>query len=271
MRKERKYVLGVDFDLSYLYHLNNSIGEQNMYVKTDDGKAFVVDTKTGEVLAEYVTTATNTVKEENKHFDASTLNPNVARNKDEIEAFIQATVDKRKLITINNVRHYHDINCGEVRRSGSEDHFTVPSYKLMVKLVKNLTIHNCFIGTTEELSKILDCGVNKISRTLQACKSLVRYQGVKGMQKGFIKLFVSPAYGWKGDATTAYQSQQRAISEWYKSGVDLIGDIAVSAEAPKPFEIEEDFDKWLVSFAKGVKGSSDGVYEEQAEAYYFKQ
>lgn len=241
-----------------------------MYVKTDDGKAFVVNTVTGEILAEYVPVENNKskIKEENKQFNASNLNPTVARNKDDIEAFIQATVDKRKLITINNVRHYHDINCGEVRRSGAEDHFTVPAFKLMSKIVKNLTIHNCFIGTTEELAKVLDCGVNKVSRTLQACKSLVRYQGVKGMQKGFIKLFVSPAYGWKGDATTAYASQQKAITEWYKTSISLVGDIYHGAEAPKPFEIDEDFDKWLGSFAKGIKPFKDNVYEEQAEAYF---
>lgn len=244
-----------------------------MYVKTDDGKAFVVDANTGEIKAEYipVDNTKSKVKEENKQYTASSLNPAIARSKGEIEDFIQATVDKRKLITINNVGLYHDRNCGEVRRSGAEDHFTVPAYKLMIKLVKNLTIHNCFIGTAEDLSKILDCGVNKISRTLQTCKSLVRYQGAKGMQKGFIKLFVSPAYGWKGDSTTAYASQQKAITEWYRSSIDLTGDVFISAEAPKPFEIDEEFDKWLGSFAKGVKGNPDFVYEEQAESYYFQK
>lgn len=241
-----------------------------MYVKTDDGKAFVVNTDTGEILAEYesVVNTKAKVKEENKQFNASNLNPIVARSKGEIEDFIQATVDKRKLITINNVRHYHDINCGEVKRTGMEDQFTVTSFKLMSKLVKSLTIHNCFIGTAEELGKILDCKVNHISRTLQACKSLVRYHGAKGMQKGFIKLFVSPAYGWKGDSTTAYASQQKAITEWYASSIDLVGDIFTGSEAPKPFEIDEEFDKWLGSFAKGIKPFKDNVYEEQAEAYF---
>lgn len=241
-----------------------------MYVKTDDGKAFVVEASTGEIKAEYIPVVTTRfkTKEENKQYDASTLNPFIARSKDEIEDFIQVTVDKRKLITINNVRHYHDINCGEVKRTGREDQFSVTAFKIMSKLVKNLTINNCFIGTTEELSKILDCGANKISRTLSACKSLVRYQGVKGMQKGFIKLFVSPAYGWKGDSSTAYTSQQKAIIEWYSADVDLIGDIFLIEEAPKPFEIDEDFDKWLVSFAKGIKPFKDNVYEEQAEAIF---
>lgn len=244
-----------------------------MYVKTDDGKAFVVDANTGEIKAEYVPVDSTKfkVKEENKQYNASTLNPSIARSKGEIEDFIQATVDKRKLITINNVRHYHDINCGEVKRTGMEDQFSVTSFKLMSKLVKNLTIHNCFIGTASELAKVLDCDQSQIARTLKACKSLVRYQGVKGMQKGYIKLFVSPAYGWKGDATTAYASQQKAIIEWYAKSVDLLGDIFHSAEAPKPFEIDEDFDKWLESFAKGVKGNPDFVYEEQAESFYFQK
>jgi hypothetical protein len=86
------------------------------------------------------------------------------------------------------------------------------------------------------------------------------------MQKGFIKLFVSPAYGWKGDATTAYASQQKAISDWYSTTLNLTGDIFTGSEAPKPFEIDEDFDKWLGSFAK--KPFKDNVYEEQAEAFF---
>lgn len=239
-------------------------------VETQDGKEYVVNPDTGEILSEYVTVIVppHKVKEETKHFTDSLMNPATARNSEEIDAFVKATVDKRKLITINNIRHYHDINCGEVKRNGTEDHFSVTSYKIMTKLVNALTIHNCILCTTEELAAILGCDVSNVKRTLSACKSLVRYQGGRGMQKGFTKVFVCPAYGWKSDSSTAYTSQQQAIYDWYKVSIDLVGDIAPTSNLPESFEISSGFDKWLLSFSKRLKPFKDSVYEEQAEAYF---
>lgn len=242
-----------------------------MIVKVEDNRTLSVNPDTGEILGEYVASESTEkeISKEDKHNTDSLLNPYTARSVDDIESYIGATVDGRKLITINNTRHYHDINCGEMVRNGAKNQFTLPAYKLMSRLVGALTIHNCIICTKGDLSLLLDCDVSKIKRTLKACGSLVEYVGSKGMQKGFVKVFINPAYGWKGEYTTAYTSQQKAIDDWYKSAEGSEGDALVYA-IDKPFEISEDFDKWLTSFAKGVKPFKDNVYEEQAEAYFFK-
>lgn len=209
------------------------------------------------------------MKKEKKKISASLLNPYTARNVDDIQSFIKETIDGRKLITISNIRHYHDINCGEMIRNGARNQFTLPAYRTLTKLVGALTIHNSIICTKDELASILGCSTTLIKRTLKPCGSLVRYSGSDGMQKGFVKLFINPAYGWKGEHNSAYSSQQSAISNWYSSEADFSGDVIVSMVG-KPYEISEDFNKWLTSFAKSIRPLKDTVYEDQAESYFFK-
>lgn len=234
-----------------------------MIVKTED-RTFSVDFVTGEVYGEYeVVESTN--KEETQYYKSTTFNPSNARNTDEIVEFIKATIDKRKLITINNIQLYHDRNCGEIVRSGAKNQFTLPAYKIMQKLVGALTIHNCVICTQDNLGSVLGCEPKDIKRTLKACKSLVRYDGNKGMQKGFVKVFINPAYGWKGDSSTAYNSQQRAVAEWYKESIDLLGEMKIYHETCN-IEFSEETDKWLEAFSKNLKPFSDYVYEDQAES-----
>jgi hypothetical protein len=234
-----------------------------MIVKTEDNRSFSVDPLTGEVYGEYeIVESTN--KEETQYYKSTTFNPSNARNTDEIEEFIKATIDKRKLITINNIQLYHDRNCGEIVRSGAKNQFTLPAYKIMVKLVNALTIHNCLICTQDYLGSVLGCESKDIKRTLKACKSLVRYDGNKGMQKGFVKVFINPAYGWKGDSSTAYHSQRNAIADWYKESPDLLGEMQTYHETCN-IEFTEDTKDWLMKFSKNLKPFSDYVYEDQAE------
>ena len=233
-----------------------------MIVKTED-RTFSVDSVTGEVYGEYeIVEGTN--KEETQYYKSTTFNTSNARNTDEIEEFISATIDKRKLITINNIQLYHDRNCGEIVRSGAKNQFTLPAYKIMQKLVGALTVQNCIICTQDKLGSVLGCESKDIKRTLKACKSLVRYDGNKGMQKGFVKVFINPAYGWKGDASVAYSSQQRAIAEWYKESVDLLVEMKVYHETCN-IQVTEEMDKWLKGFVKNLKPFNDYVYEDQAE------
>ena len=236
-----------------------------MIVKTED-RTFSVDSVTGEVYGEYELVE-RTNKEEAQYYKSTSFNPSSARNTDEIEEFIKATIDKRKLITINNIQLYHDRNCGEIVRSGAKNQFTLPAYKIMQKLVGALTIHNCVICTQDKLGSVLGCEPKDIKRTLNACKSLVRYNGNKGMQKGFVKVFINPAYGWKGDSSVAYNSQRRAVAEWYKESPDLLSEMEVYHETCN-IEFSAEFLKDLKSIVKRLKPFNDYVYEEQAESYF---
>lgn len=231
-----------------------------------EGKPHAVDSETGEILGEYVPVPPRTaseIKADNKYYKSTTLNPYVARNTDEIEEFIKSVLDGRKLITIDNTRHYHDINCGEMIREGTPNQFTMPSYKIMVKLVKALTVYNCIICTAEDLGKILGCEPKDIKRTLKSCKSLVRYNGNQGMQKGFVKVLINPAFGWKGEGGNAYASQQTALTEWYSSLKAVDSDIPT-----KEFKFTEEMDRWLFTFKNSLKGFRDNAYEDQADVYF---
>jgi hypothetical protein len=223
----------------------------------DGERTFWVDTDTGEIEAEQVNFVTTNKKrkKEDKYYSDSLLSTTTARSKDDIEAFIKATIDKRKLITLNNARLYHDVNCGEVMRNGTKNNFTVPAYNIMEKLINALTLNNCIICTPEDLGVILDCDPKHNKRTLESCKSLVRYQGTRDMQRGFVKLFINPAFGWKGDCSIAYRNQQRATGDWYSGLNTDLKEFDVGASGDMKFS--PTLDKWLLELTSRAKPFSE--------------
>lgn len=230
-----------------------------MKVEAENGRTFSVDPETGEVLGEYVTNSQpdTEFKKESDYKATTLLNPYTAKNEDQIREYIKEMYDGRKLFTINNTRHYHDLNCGEVVRSGAKNQFTLPCYNVMSKLVSSLTIHNVIIITKEGLSSVLGCLPKNLTRTLKVCGDLVRYE-TKGMQKGFVKVFVNPAYGWKAESSIAHASQQKAIIDWYKFTSDPDGSVTVNIDGVKPFKINPQLDGWLARLYTSVVRKSEG-------------
>lgn len=230
-----------------------------MQIEVEDGRIFSVDTLTGEVLGEYTASLHTDVelKKDARYTSTTLLNPYTARNEEQIREYIKEMYDGRKLFTINNTRHYHDLNCGEVVRSGAKNQFTLPCYNVMSKLVGSLTIHNVIITNRENLCLVLGCTTEHLKRTLKVCGDLVKYE-TKGMQRGFVRVFINPAYGWKAESSIAHASQQKAIIDWYKFTSDPDGVVTVNIEGNKPFKISPQFDDWLSRLHTSVSKKYEG-------------
>lgn len=170
------------------------------------------------------------------------------KDANELEEWLSQGIDKRKLITIDNVRHYHDMNCGAMVRDKAPNNFTLPAFKVMSKLVKNLSYANCILCSAGDMALLLDCGVKNIKRTVSVCGPLVKFADKKEVKRGFVKLFINPAYGWKAESDIAYATQQNAICDWYKENMQKQSDIVFDE-----FEFSEEFDKWLVGFKNGLR------------------
>lgn len=168
-------------------------------------------------------------------------------NTDELNEWL-INIDKRKVITIDHVRHFHDMNCGAMVRDKAPNNFTLPAFKLMTKLVKNLDYANCILRSVSDMATLLGCGEKNIKRTLSVCGPLVRCADKKEVKRGFVKLYINPAYGWKYENDVAYLTQQNAICDWYKNNIGNSKDMVLNK-----IEFTEEFDNWLNSFSSRLK------------------
>lgn len=213
-------------------------------------KTYLVDETTGEIL--YVIEHSEIkpmTTEEKRYYKHSSISPKEAKSKDELEDFISACFDKRRLTTISFTRMFHDMACGQAKRENTNIVFTVPQYKIMNKLIKGIRISNVIIGTKAEIANILGCKQCNINRALKPVSHLIRVE-TEGMSKGQMKIFVHPAYGFKYEKSLIYKARQLAISEWMLSMPTTEDTVQY-----RNFEFTKEFDVWLATFSKSIKGN----------------
>lgn len=185
-----------------------------MKVEVIDG--FRVNTKTGEVLGVYEhVELTPPTQAEKDFYKYTSIAPKAATNKDQLLDYISQSVDKRKLVTFNNTRELHNMSAGESVRNKTKSVFTLPQYKTMNKIINNLTIANVLVDTKANIAKVLGCEQCNINRTLKSVENLIRVQ-TEGMQKGYMKILVHPAYGYKHQSDVINKLRIACVKDWIK-------------------------------------------------------
>lgn len=177
---------------------------------------FRINKATGEIVGVYEFVEPTPIKQAEKdYYKYSSIAPVAAKNKDQVLDFINECVDKRKLVTFNNTNELHNMSCGNGVRNGEKSVFTLPQYKVMNKLIKNLVLANVVIGSKAEIAKILGVEQKNINQTLKTVSHLVRVV-TENMDKGQIKILVHPAYGFKHESGVINKTRNAAVKDWCK-------------------------------------------------------
>ena len=206
-----------------------------------DDKEYSFDPNTGEIFYVYQYSEMKPMTQKEKdYYKYTKLNPKAVKSRQELEDFMSACVDKRKLITYNGTRTLHDMACGQAKREKERVMFTVPQYKTLNKLIKGLVYSNIFVGAKSELANILVCKQCDIKRTLNTIKHLIRVQE-DGMRRGEIKVLVHPAYGFRYESGIINIARRQAINDWMRNVP-----IAEEGLPNKEFEMSDSFLKYLL-------------------------
>lgn len=220
---------------------------------------YKVNKQTGEILGVYEYAPMTPISQEEKdYYKYTSISPMSATHKDQVEDYIKFCVDKRKLVTFNNTNNLHDMACGIGVRNKIKSVFTLPQYKTMNKLIKNLTLLNVVIGSKAEIAKILGCEQKNILRTLKPVASLVRVV-TDGMAKGQMKILVHPAYGYKHQSDIINASRNACVRDWVRTE-----QYDEDAE-PSPVVLELVFTEKLDAFLTGLRKGAEKKRSWQLE------
>ena len=222
---------------------------------------FRVNKQTGEIEGQYTVTDYKPMSiEDARYYKYTASSPHDATNLDQLLDFIKVRVDKRKLVTYNGTKALHDASCGMSVRSGSGAMFTLPQYKTMNKLIKALVYRNIIIATKADLAKKLGVDVKKLKQTLAVVSNLVDVVE-EGMSKGYIKIFIHPAYGFKYESSTINSARSSAELKWVKAHT-VVGDFNESHFQTKEIDWNQ-MDAWLSVFSKGIKKKNDNFKRDK--------
>lgn len=157
--------------------------------------------------------------------DYRSIAPSEFTSKEQMERFLSG-IDKRSLVTFNQVRRSHDEACGRAERNGKRPVMSVSQYNLMLAISSHVQYQNIIITTNKQLARWLDVKTNHLRRKLQKLGNLVEVYDYKdGMKFGQIKLLVSPAYLFRHRSpknfpeVTINSARQRLLSEWMRGVV----------------------------------------------------
>lgn len=223
---------------------------------------YEVNTITGEIIGKYeVQDVTPVTQEEKDYYKYTSISPVKAQNKDQVEDYISACVDKRKLVVFNNTKELHNMSCGESNRNNSKMMFTLPQYKTMNKLIKGLQIANVIVDTKANIAKLLGCTQGNIKRTLAPVSSLVVVE-TEGVQKGFMRILIHPAYGYKHESSVINKLRNACVKDWVSKQVNNQVPCVEHSEA-SDVVFSEGFEKWLDTFYKQVAGRNGSYRKEE--------
>ena len=205
-----------------------------------EDREYSFNAQTGEIIAvyEYGEMKPMTKKEDN-YYKWTKVCVKSVKSRQELDDFISACVDRRRMVTYNGTKDLHNMACGQAKREKEKIIFTLPQYKTINKLIKAIVYSNIFVGAKSELSKVLGCKVSDIKRSLYTVRHLVRVQEA-GMVKGQIKVFVHPAYGFRWESGGINSARRQAVYEWLRSCPISEDDVPL-----KDFEMSESFTSYL--------------------------
>lgn len=181
------------------------------YVTHDLGD--MVDYRTGEILSErhYHTSAYQP--------DTTALAPPFAnvRSLDALSRFMEH-VDRRRLILRNDCRRLFDADKGSHHLKGTDIRLSPAAYRLLSRLADRLDYRNTIVASPASLARWLGVSRANLHRTLGTLGALVRVESEQtGLPRGVIKVYVSPAYGFRYLSEHFGLVRSDAIQDWYQA------------------------------------------------------
>lgn len=178
---------------------------------------FRVNKSTGEIIGEYVKSPYKgiTRKEYEKEYKI-VPSPINARNTDDIKDYIKLNVDKRRVVTYNNIdnRAYEAAGRAKYGDAKGVSSMTKPQYKMLQQIAEHLSFHNVIVARRKDLALLLNIKENHIIRCLKVVSDYVRVV-TEDVQRGYIKLVVSPDLLFKTEGRKMYQLREQAMTAWY--------------------------------------------------------
>lgn len=209
----------------------------------------IVNPDTGEVVGEYSVTPLTDVtigKEERAYMTNITKYPSSVTHIDQLQDFIAAAIDGRKVRRVNDTRNVHDQICGVAKRENTPLMVSVPEYGKLDKLCKALTFRNFVIGAVEDVSGMLGTNGKKLKRDYQSLidKGLVKIEtSTDGMMKGQVKVSVHPFFGFVHQRDRFAMIRADVMADWTsQSGVLITEQFIGSLPTVEvcPYDIEYD-------------------------------
>lgn len=205
----------------------------------------VVVKATGEIMSSYSTNELDNASHgEATYHRLTNVLPQDFTSVHQMDAWLDAVADRRKLIHKNDVKDAHDQSAGLALRTGGTPMFTVPEFRKLDAIVKALSYRNILIGTTEGVAQALGVDITNLQRDLKGLsgRGIVKVWNARsGMAKGMVKIMVNPVLGWKHESTHFEASRATAIQAWYaQESIDLVGshlkpaEVIVEKITPKP-------------------------------------
>lgn len=126
--------------------------------------------------------------------------------------------DGRSLRLWNGVRGVYDHDKGQYHLHGGTIRLTNTRYQRLQALVERLDYQHLILADVEALAADLGVRRDNLYRYLASLDGLVEVTGARqGMQPGTIRVAISPAYGYRYEASQLHVRRRQAIDAWYRS------------------------------------------------------
>ena len=178
----------------------------------------IVDEHTGEILGD----GYEAVPYEHKNDIKPVVFLSEVRSVDDMEDFMKAMVDKRKVRESNHndlLRFFESCLGYKVLKHElfeNTTHMTVPQYKLLDKLGKLIEYKNVIMVTRKELCEYLGCKDNNLMKKLKLVGGYLKiYTQDDGIRKGEIKILMNPKFFYIYEYGLYDMSRDKEIQKWY--------------------------------------------------------
>jgi len=182
-----------------------------------------VDVDTGEILTNYddiyeVCEYKGASAKEKRYIKATSIPPVSATCEEQVLDFMKYKLDGRvPMVTFSNNRTYFDADSGSARLERRPAHISKPQYKLLEKIVQNLTYRNVMIGNRKDIAKKLGLSESNLNTALKKVFGFVDvYTQRDGMRRGEIKIVIEPSIGFKYPYNSVMSARERAIMLWQR-------------------------------------------------------
>lgn len=133
-----------------------------------------------------------------------------------------ASIDKRRLRLSNNTRHLFDRDRGHSALHKTRPCLRISTFRNLQALVGMLDYQNYLYTTADELAANLEVHPKSVRRHLSRLQPMVKVYDMRhGLNKGVLRIAVSPAYGYRREPEEVNQERGAAIDAWYRVSPDL--------------------------------------------------
>lgn len=177
---------------------------------------FFVCPVTGEIVPHsYEVVNTQATADDKRFYSATSVCPDEARDKAQVLEFIGATVDKRKLKTVNKVKEYKKESDYAVRTLKQKAFMSNPQFEVLNVLAKLVVYKNIVLEEKKTLASKLGVGVNNLDAKLKTVSKWVAVDK-ENVRKGFIKLLINPDLVFRAEHGRIKGMVEKTLQSYHK-------------------------------------------------------